>query len=83
MRRRVIEPDEIDLAILRVLKSGSKNQRQLSFEVEKPYSTLRSRVLNLEDSGLVKSEDTRSCVMLSVTSGGLEVLESYSVRAKA
>ena len=83
MRRRVIEPDEIDLAILGALKGGSKNQRRLSFEVKLPYSTLRNRVLNLEDSGLVKSKDTRSCVMLSVTSGGLEVLESYSVRAKA
>ena len=80
MRRRVIEPDEIDLAILRVLKSGSKNQRQLSFEVEKPYSTLRSRVLNLENSGLIKSEDLRNAVLLSITAGGLEVLESYSVR---
>jgi len=80
MRRRVIEPDEIDLAILGALKGGSKNQRQLSFDVEKPYSTLRSRVLNLENSGLIKSEDARNAVILSITAGGREVLESYSVR---
>lgn len=80
MRRRVIEPDEIDLAILKALKGGPMNQRRLSFDVEKPYSTLRSRVLNLESSGLIKSEDLRNAVLLSITAGGREVLESYSVR---
>jgi DNA-binding MarR family transcriptional regulator len=78
-RRRVREPDDLDLAILReLMKVSETNQRQLSLTMKLPYSTVRGRLIALDTEGLISSvvEPKISLVTVKITDAGRELLRA-------
>ena len=76
-RRRVREPDDTDLAILKeLIKVDGTNQRQLSLQMSLPYSTIRGRLISLDEEGLVSSvvESKRNLVIVRITDAGRDLL---------